>query len=452
MVPAVRGLLGARAAGFAAALLALACESSTAPETPVSLRIAPDSVVLLEFDTVTLKAVLLDSSGRRTGMRPVGWVSTDTSVALALRDGRVVGDRVGEATVYAASERLYAPARVRVVVRPTRISVGRDPCLITTRGSTYCGTARLARVARPRALAAISSGENHACALDSSGVGWCWGSNGAGELGDGTTISSDTAVAVQGGGRFLQISAGASHTCGITRDLQLLCWGSNQWGRLGTGDWTDRATPTSVAGGARWVTVGAGSEHTCALRDDGSAWCWGNASHGRLGNGVFQGISNVPSAVLGAHAFASISAGSSHTCAVATDRAIWCWGMNWDGQLGTYTPEVCGSVDLHCSTTPAQVAPWTARTWKMVTASANPGYGGYSCALRADGGVFCWGSGGHLGDGGSNPSTEPVAVTGALRFASVTAGSSACGITTDGVAWCWGGTFGTSPARLPFQP
>ena len=232
----------------------------------------------------------------------------------------------------------------------------------------------------------------------------------------------------------------------------MLCWGANTWGQLGTGDLTNRPTPTPVVGGGQWVAVSAGSEHTCALRKDGEAWCWGDASLGRLGNGVYRGQTSVPTAVLGAHTYSSISAGSLHTCGIATDGAAWCWGQNWYGQLGTYTTEVCGSVGIHCSTAPAQVEPWARRRWRTVAASANPGYGGYTCGLIADGSVFCWGGGGHLGDGTSNQSTEPVAVTGALRFTSLSAGVSACGITTDGVAWCWGGSFGTSPSRLPFQP
>lgn len=451
MVPTVRAYRGARAIGVAAALLAFACESSTAPGVPVSLRIAPDSAVLLEFDTLTLRAVLIDSSSREIHGRAVAWVSSDTTVVHTLGDGRVVGDRAGEATVYAASEGEYARARVRVVVRLAEVSVGRDVCGISTRGSAYCTWARPVRVAARLALHGISSGQSHSCALDTAGRGWCWGWNGSGQLGDGTTTSTDTPVAVQGGARFLQIRAGAYHSCGITRDHQVLCWGSNTWSQLGTGDVTDRPTPTPVVGGGLWAAVSAGTEHTCGLREDGTAWCWGDAGYGRLGNGVYQGYSSVPAAVGGVHAFASISAGSSHTCGVATDGAAWCWGQNWYGQLGAYTVEVCGSADLHCSTIPARVdAPGT--KWRAVASSANPYHGGYTCGLIGDRSARCWGAGGHLGDGTSNGSTQPVVVAGGLRFTSLSAGVPACSITTDGVAWCWGGSFGTSPTRLPFQP
>jgi hypothetical protein len=125
------------------------------------------------------------------------------------------------------------------------------------------------------------------------GVAYCWGSNLAGELGNGTTISSATPVAVAGDLRFASISAGRGTwqpglTCGITRDGGTYCWGYNQDGQLGTGSATGPEScpipgsyprhcstgPVAVAtGGLTFATVRAGVFHACGLTARGTAHC-----------------------------------------------------------------------------------------------------------------------------------------------------------------------------------
>lgn len=67
--------------------------------------------------------------------------------------------------------------------------------------------------------------------------------------------------------------------------------------------------------------------------------------------------------------------------------------------------------------------------------------GDFSCALRDDGLVYCWGVNnvGQLGDGSQAPSSVPVQVSGAVRFAHIYVGDiAACGLTATGAAYCWG--------------
>ncbi|MFN8651171.1 MAG: RCC1 domain-containing protein [Gemmatimonadales bacterium] len=45
-----------------------------------------------------------------------------------------------------------------------------------------------------RAWRRVSIGDGHSCALDDTGMPWCWGENGAGQLGDGTTTTRTTPV------------------------------------------------------------------------------------------------------------------------------------------------------------------------------------------------------------------------------------------------------------------
>ena len=67
--------------------------------------------------------------------------------------------------------------------------------------------------------------------------------------------------------------------------------------------------------------------HTCAL------WCWGGNSSGDLGTGNTSDTSTPVQAGTGT-SWAAVSASLDYTCAVRTDRTLWCWGYNFYGQLG----------------------------------------------------------------------------------------------------------------------
>ena len=95
----------------------------------------------------------------------------------------------------------------------------------------------------------IAAGNRHTCAiLDDRSVS-CWGSNGDGQLGDGTTNNRNTPnqTASLGAGRTaVAITAGLHHTCAILDDGSVSCWGRNGDGQLGDGTTTDRNTPTTI--------------------------------------------------------------------------------------------------------------------------------------------------------------------------------------------------------------
>jgi alpha-tubulin suppressor-like RCC1 family protein len=93
----------------------------------------------------------------------------------------------------------------------------------------------------------IAVGGNHSCALLPTGID-CWGSNFAGELGDGTTTERSTPVAVSGVTNATAIAAGALHTCALLSTGDIDCWGLNDEGELGDGTNTNRSTPVAVSG------------------------------------------------------------------------------------------------------------------------------------------------------------------------------------------------------------
>jgi alpha-tubulin suppressor-like RCC1 family protein len=64
---------------------------------------------------------------------------------------------------------------------------------------------------------------------------------------------------------FRQVSAGWVHACGVTRDNQAYCWASNSAGQLGDGTTTDRLRPVLVAGGLQFREVSAAASSTCGV-------------------------------------------------------------------------------------------------------------------------------------------------------------------------------------------
>lgn len=135
-------------------------------------------------------------------------------------------------------------------------------CGITTTDRAYCwgsdvlgsdvGSSRTpVAVAGGRHFDFVHPGAFHACALTVSDVAFCWGSNQFGQLGTGAAGGSSTTPArVAGGLRFEGLTVGAlgSHTCGVTADHKAYCWGSNGSGQLGDGTKTTRPKPVAVVG------------------------------------------------------------------------------------------------------------------------------------------------------------------------------------------------------------
>jgi alpha-tubulin suppressor-like RCC1 family protein len=103
---------------------------------------------------------------------------------------------------------------------------------------------------------------------------------------------------------------------------------------LGTNATTGDSTPTRVASGLTFSHISAGASHTCAIAADSTAYCWGQNSQGQLGDSTVAADS-APVAVVGPpRGYLFISVGDNHTCALDRTRAAYCWGSNAHGQIG----------------------------------------------------------------------------------------------------------------------
>ncbi|MCA0252973.1 MAG: chromosome condensation regulator RCC1 [Actinobacteria bacterium] len=170
------------------------------------------------------------------------------------------------------------------------------------------------------------------------------------------------------------------------------------------------------------VGVSSGSGHTCALTGAGAAWCWGGNYQGQLGDGTRTDrltavkVKGLPGDVV------AISAGRLHSCALTRSGTAWCWGLNESGQLGdgtatrrTTAVEVRGLTDL----------------------TAISAGGSRTCALDARGATWCWG-------GAEDPALSDRRIPvrnerlSGVATVDVAEGTHACAITKAGTALCWG--------------
>jgi alpha-tubulin suppressor-like RCC1 family protein len=350
----------------------------------------------------------------------------------------------------------------------------------------------------------ISAGEDHTCILKSDGKAYCWGDNSVGQLGNGSTESSMTPVAVSGGLNFESISVGWDHTCGVTDANDAYCWGRGRYGRLGNGSSENSMIPTAVSGGLSFESVNSGLAHTCGITTDGEAFCWGRGEDGILGQNSVAS-SPVPVPVSGGLTFGSINAGSATTCGIATNGDAYCWGASDFGNLlgqgkderdrklapGLVAGEfqfkpnsVSVGLDHVCAISTADKAVcWgrgrygklgigsadalgvienlmTPREVKGNISFAQLATGVFqTCGIATNGEAYCWGrnGSGQLGDGTTTMRVEPTAVSANLKFKDIAIGSDhACGISSNDEVYCWGngnaGKLGTHSADNKLTP
>ena len=252
---------------------------------------------------------------------------------------------------------------------------------------------------------ALSSGDDHVCAVLDDGTVQCWGDVRVANSVPRTVSGLADAVGVVASGAFF--STGGLFSCAVLADGGVRCWGDNRYGKLGNGSLSNSTTPVAVTGISTAVAVAASDDDACALLADGTVACWGQYSGGVLGGlGVTAVAGGPPVTVPGVSDAVALAMSVTHSCALRADGTLVCWGGAAQAR----------GVTAPANTTTAAPVPGLVDVVSIAVGD------NFTCARLASGAVQCLGNGanGVLGTGGQvfrvdgvvqNPPTYPSSLT-----------------------------------------
>ena len=188
---------------------------------------------------------------------------------------------------------------------------------------------------------------------------------------------------------------------------------------------------------SKYGQVALGYYHSAVIKSDKTLWTWGNNDNGQLGDGSTT-TRNKPVKIM--DDVVSVSLGAYHSAAIKTDGSLWMWGVNSDGELGDGTTSP--------SNKPKKIMD------NVVQVSLGEAH---SAAIKTDGSLWMWGnnSWGQLGDGTTISKKKPVKILSGVEQISLGNVHSAA-IKTDGSLWTWGcnwfGQLGDSSFVEKYKP
>ena len=187
----------------------------------------------------------------------------------------------------------------------------------------------------------ISTGLQRVMAINEQGELWAIGSNGTGQLGDGTTEDRTDFVRIGDRSDWKLVNTSFSAAIALTESGELFTWGNNTQGQLGLGNTMSPVLiPTRVGTESNWVTARMLGHNTVnngagiAINSDGELFSWGHPSNRQLGNGETSGNVLTPTQIGTESNWVSVHGGNNYAMAFNELGELWSWGNNHAGQLG----------------------------------------------------------------------------------------------------------------------
>jgi len=197
------------------------------------------------------------------------------------------------------------------------------------------GTANPVQVLLPAMAVAVAGGFGFSLACLADGTVWTWGKGYSGQLGDGLDMSSSRPVHAALPGPALAVDGGILHSAAVLVDGSVWTWGSNS--NMSLGRWSVPLNqPGALPELANAVALSCDNDHCLVILADGQVWGWGEADGGELGYGGNPDYVMAPiPAMLGVTGARAVAAGEHHSLVVDGKGDVLATGGGPKGQLGT---------------------------------------------------------------------------------------------------------------------